>query len=88
MLKNMTKQNGHSDNPYAYTVLQNLKDAGCNTDTIDQFMKSLQKGDHEEQLLILSLQRRKLLDIVHAGQKQIDCLDYLVYRIEHKKDAI
>ena len=35
-----------------------------------------------EVLRILSRHRRTLLDTVHLGEKQIDCLDYLVYQME------
>jgi len=69
-------------------VIQNLKDAGCNQDTIDRFMESLKNGASKEQLQILSQHRQKLLDKVHIEQKRIDCLDYLVYQIKQHKIAI
>lgn len=31
---------------------------------------------------ILARHRRTLLDTIHADQKKIDCLDYLVYQME------
>lgn len=63
-------------------VIQNLQDAGCNKETIDQFMDCLKRGTRGEQLQILSQQRKKLLDSVHAELKRIDCLDYLVYQLQ------
>lgn len=69
-------------------VIQNLKDAGCNQDTIDQFVECLEHGTLEEQLRILSQHRSKLLDQLHIVQRRIDCLDYLVYQIERHKIAI
>ena len=70
------------------TIIQNLKDAGCNEDTIDRFMECMKNGASKEQLRILSQHRRELLDKIHIEQKRIDCLDYLVYQIERNKIAI
>lgn len=35
-----------------------------------------------EGLKLLSSHRRLLLDRLHKDQKQIDCLDYMVYQLE------
>lgn len=61
---------------------QNLIDAGCSQEVVEQCMK-LRKNRNTAQLMrVLAQHRRSLLDTVHTGQKQIDCLDYLIYRIE------
>lgn len=62
-------------------IIQNLKDAGCDTETIENFMSDLQKGDKKSSLKCLDVHRKKLLDSLHKEQKCIDCLDYLVYRM-------
>lgn len=63
---------------------QNLIDAGCNGDLVETCME-LAKTDQWNQILsLLSKQRINLLDSVHDGQKQIDCLDFLVYSINKK----
>lgn len=62
-------------------IIQNLKDAGCDTETIENFMSDLQKGDEKSSLKRLSVHRKKLLDSLHKEQKCIDCLDYLVYQM-------
>ncbi|MCM1194034.1 MAG: hypothetical protein NC389_16605 [Acetatifactor muris] len=62
-------------------VIQNLKDAGCSQEMIDSFMKCMDKGDYNGQIRLMEGQRECLLDRVHQGEKQIDCLDYLVYQI-------
>lgn len=63
-------------------TIQNMKDAGCSEDIIDRFLLCYQAGDVKGELKVLSNHRQTLLDEVHRGQKEIDCLDYLVYRIE------
>lgn len=62
-------------------IIQNLKDAGCDTETIENFMADLQKGDEKSSLKRLNIHRKKLLDSLHKEQKCIDCLDYLVYQM-------
>lgn len=62
-------------------LIQNLKDAGCDTQTIENFMSDLRKGKEESGLKRLAIHRKKLLDSIHKEQKQIDCLDYLVYQM-------
>ena len=62
-------------------LIQNLKDAGCDTQTIENFMSDLHKGKEESSLKQLAIHRKKLLDSIHKEQKQIDCLDYLVYQM-------
>lgn len=65
-------------------MVRNMKDAGCSEDTINHFLLCYQAGDIKGELKVLSNHRRALLDEVHKGQKEIDCLDYLVYQIEKK----
>lgn len=62
-------------------IIQNLKDAGCDTETIAGIMSDLQKGDEKSSLRRLGVHRKKLLDSLHREQKCIDCLDYLVYQM-------
>lgn len=67
-------------------IEQNLKDAGCDSETIDSFMICKEKGNPKDQVKLLSKHRMKLLDKVHESQKCIDCLDYLVYQINKEKE--
>ena len=46
-------------------IIQNLKDAGCDTKTIEKFMSDLQKGDEKSSLKCLDAHRKKLLDSLH-----------------------
>lgn len=64
------------------TVIQNLKDAGCDSETIAAFVKDVREQRTAEALKRLSIHRRSLLENLHKEQKQIDCLDYLVYQME------
>ncbi len=63
---------------------QNLIDAGCSEDLTKNCIELAKENKWKNILPLLSKQRVGLLDIVHHGQKQIDCLDFLVYDITKK----
>lgn len=69
-------------------VLQNLKDAGCTQEMAECIMKQLDEDDMEELLKLLEYHRSCLLGMVHEKEKQIDCLDYLVYQIKRNKKPV
>lgn len=66
-------------------VIQNLVDAGCDNDTITAFIEHIHEEKIAEGLKLLALHRRSLLDELHKEQKRIDCLDYLVYKMEKEQ---
>ena len=63
---------------------QNLIDAGCSEDLTKSCMELAKENKWKNILPLLSKQRAGLLHAVHHGQKQIDCLDFLVYNINKK----
>ena len=66
-------------------LFRNLKDSGCDDDSIRQFLKLKKEGREKELMRLLSAHRADLLDQVHTSQHQIDCLDYLIYTMERRK---
>lgn len=64
------------------SIYQNLIDAGCDKQTTDKCMAFLKEGRIAEILPILTQYRVALLHSVHTGQKQIDCLDFLIYKVK------
>ncbi len=73
-------------NESSEAIIQNLKDAGCNLETIAQFMADLQEGKEASSLKRLAAHRKNLLDALHREQKCIDCLDYLIYQLKKPKE--
>lgn len=63
-------------------VYQNLKDAGCDEQTTNNCMAFAKVGNLGGMLPILKQYRKALLGSVRSGQKKIDCLDYLIYKIQ------
>ena len=66
-------------------IVRNLEDAGCDQDTITDFVEQLRMGNQKDQLRLLEKHRKFLLERVHKEEKRIDCLDYLVYQISQHK---
>ena len=64
---------------------QNLIDAGCGEEMTRHCVRLAQDGKAADMLRLLSRHRKALLDAVHLNQKQIDCLDYLVYQTEKEQ---
>ena len=68
-----------------YGILhQNLADAGCNEKKIAVCMGYAQKGEWKKLLPMLTEHKQVLLGQVHLSEKQIDCLDFLIYRINRE----
>lgn len=61
-------------------TLTNLRDAGCDEAFIaevDALSSTCAK------LCRLKAYRRELLDGIHAEQRKLECLDYLIYHLRH-----
>ena len=66
---------------------QNLLDAGCGPEAVRQCMGLAGLGERGELLRVLSAHRRGLLDLLHQKEKQIDCLDYLIYQLQKQNQS-
>lgn len=66
-------------------MIQNLKDAGCNSEFIERFMQIPQYQRHVK-IAMLQKHRSNVLDTYHTDVKRLECLDYLIYNL--KKSAV
>lgn len=86
MRKNHIAKRETAGNPYAYTVLQNLKDAGCTDEMVEKFMALQDSDDEEQQIQLLSGHRKHLLEKLHREEKRIDCpISSIKCRTKNKK---
>ena len=69
---------------YTWTIPQNLKDAGCTDEMIQDFMELRASGEKEKQMNFLFRQRDLLLERIHREERKISRLDYLVYKIQRE----
>lgn len=70
------------ESSYDEAIIQNLMDAGCDKAVITAFVEDIHAEKIAEGLKLLAVHRSSLLDELHKEQKRIDCLDYLVYKME------
>lgn len=63
-------------------LYENLKDAGCGGELAEKVVGFIKHGQRGAALTLLLKHRKAVLDNCHAEQQKIDCLDYLVYRLE------
>ncbi len=68
------------------SLYQNLLDTGCGAERAKQYEKLAEDGKWSKLLRELSEQKKHLLSSLHESEKQIDCLDFLVYEIKLNPD--
>ena len=65
-----------------YGILyQNLVDAGCSENGIASCMNYAKMDEWKNLLSVLTQHKKTLLERMHTSEKQIDCLDFLIYRL-------
>lgn len=65
-------------------MLCTLYDVGLNADVMKRFLLFNNKNNSAEQIRLLSMSRSELLEDIHARQKKLDRLDYMIYEIKNK----
>ena len=67
------------------SVLENLRDAGCDDGMIERYREiAANDGMGGSELIRLQTpHRRALLDALHADQAKLDCLDYLLFQLRN-----
>ena len=79
-----SERKAEMDHQETIRLRRNLKDAGCGAALTEKFLEQKKNGDIRGQLRILAEHRRSLLEKLHAEQKKMDCLDYLVFNIQQQ----
>lgn len=67
-------------------ILQNLKDAGCAQPIINEILMLINSGSNTCALKLLAKHKTELLKSLHENQKQINCLDFLIFQIKQKEN--
>ena len=65
-------------------LYQNLIDIGCSEREASQYLTFSERGEWSKLCTALAKQKTVLLTALHKSEKQIDCLDFLVYEINKK----
>ena len=67
-------------------ITQNLRDAGCDDETVESVIALLRLDKIDEAKKALAKHRDSLLGNVHKGEKCICCLDYFLYTLRKDID--
>lgn len=59
-----------------------LENVGCDEEFIFRFLNLVEKHRIGDGIALLEKKRRLFCNAHHVEQKKIDCLDYLIYKIE------
>ncbi|MCD8223052.1 MAG: hypothetical protein LUD07_12885 [Clostridiales bacterium] len=62
---------------------QNLYDMGCSSDMVEKYVTLVKTRQVSLVLRMLAVDRKTILEELREKQKKIDCLDYLVFALEH-----
>lgn len=65
------------------SIMQNLKDAGCDVKIVDKFFELFLKKEKREAIDLLEKHRKKLLEKIHQDEKKLDSLDYLILDLKN-----
>ncbi|NLO83943.1 MAG: hypothetical protein GX096_00720 [Clostridiales bacterium] len=73
-------------------VLQNLTDAGCDELAVQRYCHfeccaENQQSDRKAQIKILREHRKCLLESLRTVQRELECLDYLIYKLKNEPDT-
>lgn len=66
-------------------LLQNMQDAGCSNDMINRCITLVKTQQVSLSFVLLAKYRKTLLAQIHQKQKELDCLDYMVFALEYKQ---
>ena len=64
---------------------RSLKDCGFEKDSAAQYIKYAKKSRTADLLRLLNWQRKKLMDNLHAVQRSVDTIDFLICSVENNK---
>lgn len=67
-------------------IAQYLKDAGYDKDKLEEIVNLIKNEKLDEVYRKLRIHRNKTLENEHEIQKQIDCLDFFLYKL--KKEGV
>lgn len=59
-----------------------LNDAGCSEKEKSEILKYYAENNIKQIIHLLRMHRKVTLDTVHTGEKQISCIDYLIFQLE------
>ncbi len=67
-------------------LYSSLPDAGCSQDVAKRCADAAKNGEKGLLMKELADHRKALLDDLHESQRKIDCIDYIIYKVNKLND--
>lgn len=81
-----TEQSYNGEDEKRLSVMCTLYETGLNAGEIKQFLLFGSENNRAEQIRLLNMHRSDLLEDIHARQKSLDQLDYMLYKLKNSKE--
>ena len=63
---------------------QSLSDAGCCTEATDTILERFESGRIDEMVRLLKKERCRAMDEYHECGRKVDCMDFMLRKIENE----
>lgn len=61
-----------------------MKDCGCSPEQAEAYLRFAEKGQTQDQIYLLRRHRNQVMQELHAVTRQVDCIDFILYELEHE----
>ncbi len=63
---------------------KSLFDAGCNEEVADLVLERFESGSMDETVRLLKKERCRAMDEYHESGRKVDCMDFMLRKIENE----
>ena len=63
---------------------QSLLDAGCCNEATDTILERFESGSIDEMVRLLKKERCRAMDEYHESGRKVDCMDFMLRKIENE----
>lgn len=63
---------------------QSLSDAGCGNEATETILERFESGSIDEMVRLLKKERCRAMDEYHESGRKVDCMDFMLRKIENE----
>lgn len=64
-----------------------MKDCGLSPEQAEVYLSLAEKGCTGDQIILLKLRRREVMEQLHTASRQVSCIDFVIHELEQGKTA-
>lgn len=65
-----------------------LKDCGCSADQAEEYLKLACEGCTKDQIFFMKRHRNQMMDQLHTVTRQVDCIDFVIHKLEQEGNLV